>query len=210
MSSESDLVDKLAQSIADGDSIDWEAIDKLPADDELRRLVQLFRVVANVGEVHRSPADDSSPKPDQITTKPRSDQLSPGAPTPSSSSAGLGQWGHLLLLRKIGEGAFGEVFQAHDTWLDHPVALKLFKSKVAGRDPSHRILHEARKLARIRHPNIVSVHGADSHDGQVGFWMDFIEGATLADLVEAGRFSAGEALSIGQEVCRALAAVHHA
>jgi hypothetical protein len=111
MSSESDLVDKLAQSIADGDSIDWEAIDKLPADDELRRLVQLFRVVANVGEVHRSPADDSSPKPDQITTKPRSDHLSPGAPTPSSSGAGLGQWGHLLLLRKIGEGAFGEVFQ---------------------------------------------------------------------------------------------------
>jgi hypothetical protein len=210
MSSKSDLVDKLAQSIADGDSINWDEIDKLPADDELRRLVELFRVVANVAEVHRSPADDSSPKPDQITTKPRSDHLSPGAPSPSGSSAGLGQWGHLLLLRKIGEGAFGEVFQAHDTWLDHPVALKLFKSKVAGRDPSHRILHEARKLARIRHPNVVSVHGADSHDGQVGFWMDFIEGVTLADLVASGRLSAGEATSIGQEVCRALAAVHHA
>lgn len=209
MSSESDLLDKLAQSIADGASIDWEEIDDLPANPELRRLVKLLRLVSNVAEVHRSAAQDVSPPPDQISTKPITGPL-PAGPGVSDPGGGLGQWGHLHLLRKIGEGAFGQVYHAHDTWLDHPVALKLFKARVAGRDPSNRILHEARKLARIRHPNVVSVHGADSHNGQIGFWMDFIDGATLADLVVTGRLSAGEATYIGQEVCRALAAVHQA
>ena len=123
---------------------------------------------------------------------------------------GLGRWGHLELRRQIGEGAFGEVFRAHDSWLDHPVALKLLKPEIAQTDYSARILYEARRLARVRHPNVVSVHGADMHDGRIGFWMDLIEGETLADLVAGGRLSAGEASHIGGEVCLALAAVHRA
>ena len=128
----------------------------------------------------------------------------------SGESGGLGRWGHLELRRKIGEGAFGEVFRAHDSWLDHPVALKLLKPEIAQTDYSARILYEARRLARVRHPNVVSVHGADMHDGRIGFWMDLIEGETLADLVAGGRLSAGEASHIGGEVCLALAAVHRA
>jgi len=209
MSDESDLVDKLAESIADGASIDWEELDKLPVDDEVRRLMGVLRLVANIAEVHRSPVDDVSPRTDQISTALPADRSAEpsGVVDPS---APLGQWGHLLLLRKIGEGAFGEVYHAHDTWLDHAVALKVFKRSVGGGGPSSRILHEARKLARIRHPNIVSVHGAESHNGRIGFWMDLIEGVTLDELVRAGRMSDGEATYIGQEVCRALAAVHHA
>ena len=52
------------------------------------------------------------------------------------------------------------------------------------------------------------VHGADSRDGRVGFWMDLIEGQTLEQRVREGRLSAGEAIYVGQELCRALAAVH--
>src|SRR4029450_1744091 len=125
-------------------------------------------------------------------------------------SGTIGRWGQLQLLRKIGEGAFGEVYHAHDLWLDHPVALKLLKPGIAKRSSASRILHEARKLARVRHPNVVTVHGADQHDGRIGFWMDLIDGQTLAALVGQGRLSAGEATYIGQEVCRALIAVHHA
>jgi serine/threonine-protein kinase len=123
---------------------------------------------------------------------------------------GSGRWGHLLLTRKLGEGAFGEVYLAHDPWLDHAVAVKLLKTDVAGTTPPSKILHEARKLARVRHPNVVTVHGADRHEGRIGFWMDFVEGQTLADWLEAGRLSAGEATYVGQEVCRALTAVHQA
>jgi hypothetical protein len=218
MSGEPDLLDRLAQSIADGASIDWDEIDRLPADEGLRKLLKVLRVVDDVAEVHRSAADDVAPSSDRITTRPAGTQLSQksfgarGQPAPRDpqDSGGLGQWGHLQLLRKIGEGSFGVVYHAHDTWLDHPVALKLLKSTVAGRDLSSRILHEARKLARVRHPNVVTVHGADSHDGQVGFWMDLVQGTTLEQLVLGGRLSAGEATYIGQEVCRALAAVHQA
>ena len=54
------------------------------------------------------------------------------------------------------------------------------------------------------------VHGADSHDGRVGFWMDLVEGQTLEQRVRDGRLSAGETIYVGQELCRALAAVHQA
>jgi serine/threonine-protein kinase len=133
-----------------------------------------------------------------------------GVPVSTAPAASLGVWGHLLLVRKIGEGSFGEVFQAHDTWLDHPVALKLLKPEAENWVPPAQLLHEARKLARVRHVNVVTVHGADRHNGRVGFWMDFIDGETLATRVAKGRLSPGEAVSVGQEVCRALAAVHQA
>jgi hypothetical protein len=127
------------------------------------------------------------------------------------NSLGTGDlWGHLRLIRKIGEGSYGDVYRAHDTWLDHPVALKLLKPDVAHGSASARILQEARKLARVQHPNVVSIHGADKHNGQVGFWMDLVDGSTLSQLVANGRLSAGEATHFGQEVCRALTAVHQA
>lgn len=202
MSGESDFVDRLAQSIADGASINWdEEIDRLPQDDKIRGLVALLRMVDGVAEVHRSLNDPSSQASGPI-------DLSADPAKAGLNDDGNRRWGHLVLRRKIGEGGFGEVYHAYDTWLDHSVALKLFKPTVANRDSASRILHEARKLARIRHPNIVTVHGADSHSGQVGFWMDLIEGTTLENIVRAGRLSAGEAAHIGQEVCRALAAVH--
>ena len=196
-----DDVDRLAQSIADGAPIDWDAIDKLPADARLRRLFALLQMVDEVAEVHRSLGDPSHATDPDDQTKP----------APIDAPAGgdsIGQWGHLVLRRKIGEGGFGEVYHAHDTWLDHSVALKLFKVSGSGRHSTDRILHEARKLARIRHPNVVTVHGADSHQGRVGFWMDLVEGTTLEQIVRERRLSAGEAAYIGQEVCRALAAVH--
>jgi len=205
-----DLLDKLAESVADGDSIEWDKFDQLPPDDPRRRLVDQLRVVAEIAELHRSVLDDP---PETARTRAASGQAAhiaaPGASTLEiRPSQAKGKWGHLLLLGRIGEGAFGEVYRAHDTWLDHPVALKLLKPAVARTDFSSRILHEARRLARVRHPNVVTVHGADMNDGRVGFWMDLVEGETLSDLLRRGRLSHGEASHIGQEVCLALAAVH--
>ena len=205
MSEESDDLDRLAQSIADGASINWDEIDKLPADARLRRLFSILQMIDGVAEVHRSQGD-----PSHATSPDPHDHTTPAPVDAADGSDGIGRWGHLVLRRKIGEGGFGEVYHAHDTWLDHPVALKLFKPRATGRKTTDRILHEARKLARIRHPNVVTVHGADSHDGRVGFWMDLVEGVSLERIVQSRRLSAGEAAHIGQEVCRALAAVHRA
>jgi Protein kinase domain len=210
MEEDPDPLDKLAESVADGDSIDWGRLEGLPPDDPRRRLLQHLRIIADVAEQHRSASDD----PLEVTRAgPVFDPDVHIGVAPvgyAGAQAVVGRWGHLVLRRKIGEGAFGEVFHAHDTWLDHPVALKLLKPDITESDFSSRILHEARRLARVRHPNVVSVHGADKHDGRVGFWMDLIEGDTLSALVANGRLSAGEASHIGQEVCLALAAVHQA
>jgi hypothetical protein len=199
MASEADPLGTLSESIADGESLDWDALRAAAPDEGARRLLDHLRIVAGVAEVHRSLVAET------ITSSlpPRSEL--PAAPGPQPA-----KWGHLLLVRKIGEGAYGEVYEALDTWLDHPRALKLLKPEVAGRGATPQILHEARKLVRVRHPNVVMVHGADRHDGRVGFWMDLIEGQTLEQRVKQGRLSAGEAGYIGRELCRALAAVHQA
>src|SRR5262245_58857281 len=207
-----DSLDKLAAEIADGRSIDWQEIARLPEDDPRRRFLQHLRIVADIAEHHRTAVDDPA---ENVTTEPDPGQLARignvrALATGVVEGHSVGRWGHLILRRRIGAGAFGEVFHAHDVWLDHPVALKLLKPEIAKSDFSSRILHEARRLARVRHPNVVNVHGADMHDGRIGFWMDLVEGETLSELLARGRLSPGEASHIGREVCLALAAVHGA
>ena len=236
MAGESDDLDKLFESVADGESVDWDAREREAPDEETRALIRQLRLIAEVADVHRSQVDEVALAEDASLTAPPAPaggltvpvsggrrvwpELNatpgggglPGAPPPAGSppAPNFGVWGHLLLVRKIGEGSYGEVFHAHDTWLDHPVALKLLKPEAESRVQPSDLLHEARRLARVRHDNVVRVHGADRHNGRVGFWMDFVDGETLAARVAKGRMSAGEAGSVGLEVCRALAAVHRA
>ena len=187
----SDLID----SVADGTSVDWDRIDPAALDERERRLLKQLRLVAGLAEVHRSQVDEP---PSIITNLPR------------TSKSGE-RWGHLLLIEKIGEGSYGEVYRARDTWLDREVALKLLKPMPGQEAALLRILHEARTLARVRHPNVVTVHGADIHEGRVGLWMEFVPGRTLEDALQTReRFTVAEAALIGQELCLALAAVHAA
>src|SRR5207253_6375466 len=70
---------------------------------------------------------------------------------------------------------------------------------------------EGRLLARLHHPNVVTVYGVAVHDGRVGLWMELIDGATLEQaLVKNGPLGAREAALIGIDLCRALAAIHAA
>ena len=117
-----------------------------------------------------------------------------------------GAWGNFTLARSLGEGTSGEVYLAHDSWLGHDVALKILRARVAEKA---KMLHEARMLVRVRHSHVVTVHGADVHDSRLGFWMDFVDGLTLKEVIQrGGPRSAGEAAAWGQDLCRALAAVH--
>jgi len=123
----------------------------------------------------------------------------------------LGNWGPFQLRQRVGAGAFGEVYRAWDPTLEREVALKLLLPAVAAGAAYKAILQEARLMARVKHPNLVSVHGVDRHDGRVGFWSDFVHGKTLSELLDVqGPFSAREAAHVGIELCRALGAVHAA
>jgi TolB-like protein/tRNA A-37 threonylcarbamoyl transferase component Bud32 len=188
-------LDDLIESVADGVPVNWDAL-TAPGDGKQERALRHLHLVAGVAAVHRSGVDETADTA-QWSETPRSGEV--------------GRWGHLQVLEKIGEGAYGEVYRARDPWLDREVALKLLKRSVADRVLPTRIIAEARALARLRHPNVVTVHGADMNDGRVGLWMELVRGRTLTDMLAVqGPFSASEAGVIGQELCRALGAVHAA
>ena len=193
-------LDELVDSVADGGAVDWTQLEA-GADDEVLRLLAHLKTVATVADVHRAPADEDD-RPQVAGTL--------GGPQPGALGE-LGHWGHLQLVRKVGEGAYGEVFHARDTWLDHPVALKLLRPDLSDRVLPTKLLDEARTLVKVRHPNVVAVHGADLQEGRVGFWMEFVQGQRLDDLVAfQGLLSAEDAAEIGQGLCSALSAVHDA
>jgi serine/threonine-protein kinase len=121
------------------------------------------------------------------------------------------EWAHLRLIEEIGRGGFGRVFRAWDTTLAREVALKLVRVSDVDPEASSLVLEEGRMLARVRHPNVVTVYGALQIGAEVGLWMELVRGRSLADVVRAdGPRGPEEAAVIGLSVCRALAAVHAA
>ncbi len=134
------------------------------------------------------------------------------ASAPNLPSVALERWGPFERLHRVGRGSFGEVYRAFDPVLQRTVALKLLLPRERSQhDESHALLREARAMARVRHPNVVPIHGVDRHEGRVGFWSDFVQGKTLAELLAAqGPLGPKEAALIGIDVCRAVSAVHAA
>jgi Tol biopolymer transport system component/serine/threonine protein kinase len=121
------------------------------------------------------------------------------------------EWGPLQVHERIGRGAFAEVFRARDPQLDRDVALKLRRPAAPDALDEQRFLAEGRRLARVRDPHVVAVHGAARHDGRVGLWTDLVEGRTLRERVQQeGPLATGDAAAIGIDLCSALAAVHAA
>ncbi|HKQ97662.1 MAG TPA: serine/threonine-protein kinase [Candidatus Polarisedimenticolia bacterium] len=132
--------------------------------------------------------------------------------TPHMPPPPFDHWGPLRIIGRLGHGGAGEVYRAHDPSLQRDVALKLPRGVGDADDTAgRRFLEEARRLARVRHPNVLVVHGADRHDGRVGLWADLLDGETLETiLARQGPFGAEEAALVGVDLCRALAAVHGA
>src|SRR5262252_4512974 len=119
----------------------------------------------------------------------------------------MSRWGALECRRKIARGSFGTVYLAWDPTLEREVALKVLQAA----NRSHTVIQEGRLLARVRHPNVVTVYGIDEYEGTVGLWMEWVEGLTLTQVLTArGLLGGHEAALIGVDVCRALAAVHKA
>ncbi len=112
------------------------------------------------------------------------------------------------LVRMLGCGGMGEVWESQHATLDRPVALKLVR--IAG-DMRARLLHEARLLASLRHPAIVAVHDAGVTDDGIGYLaMDVLVGESLATRLERGRLDAREAVVLFIELLGGLEAAHAA
>ena len=197
------LADDLAGAILDGTPIDWAAADS-SAEAAARPLLRQLKVLAAIAACARRDLGRASAGLDEAERSRASlDEAAGEAPE---------QWGHLRILEPVGSGASGDVFRAWDTRLDREVALKLLP---ASRDPEDRtpssIIHEGRLLARVRHPNVVTIHGAEQIGDRIGLWMEFVRGHTLEQLLQRQTvFSAADVIEVGLELCAAVSAVHGA
>ena len=108
---------------------------------------------------------------------------------------------HLQLLEKVGEGAFGAVWKAHDTRLDCIRAVKVPRHGQLEPEEVEKFLREPRAAAQLQHPNIVAVHEVGQQGETVFIVSDFIDGTTLAQSLKDRQPSEREAA----ELCRKLA-----
>lgn len=179
-------LERVVDAISDGKSVEWDS-ERLDSGADPETL-EALRLIDGVSRLHRGrPGDVRDP-----------DEGAEDEPS----------WGNLLLRGSLGAGVYGEVHRAFDPGLHREVALKLWSASVRPRI-IEQLLEEARALARVRHPNVLLVHGADVHDGRVGMWTELLEGATLEQLIsEQGGCDWREAAIYGIQLCRALAAVH--
>jgi RIO-like serine/threonine protein kinase len=193
------VLDAAIEQIADGLTVDWNAIDKAAPARE-RDWARSLRVLNDIVNLHREAAVDY-----EHTT------LANAGPAHPSSGSALDTWGKYRLANKVGEGSYGSVYRAWDSDLERDVAIKILHRRVGDNRLKDRLLHEGRALAKIGHNNVVSVLGVEAHGDRVGLCMEFVRGKTLADIVRGqGKMSAAEAVLIGEDLCRALSAVHRA
>ncbi len=113
------------------------------------------------------------------------------------------------IIELIGVGGMGFVFKARQPKLDRFVALKLLPQSLSA-DPAfaERFHREARFLARLSHPNIVSVFDFGESGGFSYLLLEFVDGVNLRQAMQAGRFSPAEALAIVPSICGALQYAH--
>jgi len=120
---------------------------------------------------------------------------------------------HFVVEQVLGIGGMGVVLRAHDQRLDRSVALKLVRPEFGGSQGTRgteRLLIEARAMAKISDPNVITVHEVGVVDNQVFLAMEFIDGQTLGDWVEAEPRSWVELVRTWIAAGRGLAAAHAA
>src|ERR1700681_4821173 len=115
---------------------------------------------------------------------------------PLSNGTKLGPY---EILAPIVEGGMGEVYKGRDTRLDRIVAIKVSREQF-----SERFEREARAIAALNHPNICTLHDV----GPNYLVMEYIEGPTLAERIQAGAIPLAEALPIARQIAEALEAAH--
>ena len=111
----------------------------------------------------------------------------------------------------LGRGGMGAVYRAKQTALDRLVAIKLLPLEISvDKDFADRFVREARAMAKLNHPNIITVYDfGTTSEGHLYFVMEYVEGANLADIIHQVGLGPAQALAIVEQVCTALAYAHN-
>ncbi|MBI3554220.1 MAG: protein kinase [Elusimicrobia bacterium] len=118
--------------------------------------------------------------------------------------------GQFRIVRELGRGGMGVVYEAWDTRLERPVAIKKLTDGLRDQtQEAERLLKEAKTVASLRHDNIVVIHNAFEDAGEIYCVFEMVAGETLQDFLEArGRLSPSEALGFLAPICSALDYAH--
>ena len=118
--------------------------------------------------------------------------------------------GRYRLERQIGAGATARVWVALDEVLERRVAIKMLATPIGGEaDHIERFRREARAVAKLQHPHIVTVLDSGEHEGMPFIVLEFVDGETLKSRIQrVGRLTVTEALAFAIEIARGLEAAH--
>ena len=185
MTTEQEYIEQICLSVSENRSIDWSQYEDLKSNHP-----ELWQRLRKIEAIAKTMQDTLQVEEEHTETA-------------------LFNWGHLSVLERIGEGNFGEVFRAFDSILEREVALKLIKPKRISGHQTRSFIEETRRMAKVRHPRVLAIHGANIHDARVGFWCDLISGDSLSDGKDK-QYSPDQILLYAIDLAEALHAVHEA
>jgi Leucine-rich repeat (LRR) protein len=201
------------------------AVEKSLADNTLLEAIQLQATVPNapagyvlalIQRLVRLPVDESVGETGGRTTAgglpPSPAALLSDFLSPPQAADELGRLGQYRVLKLLGKGGMGVVFQAEDARLKRMVALKVIRPEVAGTSGNReRFLREAQAAAKLEHENIVTIYQVDEANGVSFLAMQWLKGMTLEDHLRQGSaLSAPQIVRLGKQIAGGLAAAHDA
>jgi len=119
------------------------------------------------------------------------------------------KYGRYEILKEVGRGSMGVVYEAQDPQIGRTVALKVLRQdRVSDENLVKRFIREARAIGRLSHSHIVTIYDVGEDQGNVYIAMEFLEGRPLDNLIKERKFSAEETADIGAQVAETLNYAH--
>ncbi len=207
------------------DDTRFEGLRQLAVDPQRRPAVE--RLVARLEQLAAGIRLGTTPAPERTDAAeprarkdsgapPRDPAKGPAKPlsfdflAPPEQPDEIGRLAHYRVRKLLGQGGMGMVFQAIDTHLDRPVALKVMKPELSqNEEQRRRFLREAKATAALKHDNIVTIYQVGEDRGVVFLAVEFLVGEALDRWLERGKKpSISQVLRLGREIARGLAAAH--
>ncbi|HYC77262.1 MAG TPA: serine/threonine-protein kinase, partial [Planctomycetota bacterium] len=177
--------------------------------EEIARELDAFTARLDRGEEFGTPGTERPGSPVTPVDPTPVTVAEPPSPAPFYREFKAGdELGRFQIKRRVGKGGMGEVYRAWDTVLHRDVAIKVV-SKVEGEKAQRAVLREARASSRLRSGNIVTVYDAGVHSGLPYIVMEYVEGRTLAEVIEEDGPLVGDRFwAYARGLCDGLAFAH--
>jgi non-specific serine/threonine protein kinase len=118
---------------------------------------------------------------------------------------------HYKIIEKIGEGGMGEVYLADDLKLERKVAIKFLPEHLTkDKENVERFEREAKAIASLNHPNIVTIYDVIEADNQICIVMEYVDGDSLRNKIDKGVSDLNEILKLTKQICDGLSEAHKA